>query len=547
MNRTPQSIAFHLHRCAFALLAACTAAPPAPPAAPPIVLREVTSAAGLPAASQMCLVFRDFDRDGLPDLLLAPVDAQGTLPQALVLYRNDGHGAFSPHSIPVPLNEVAGCDAADYDADGFLDLAVVGSGATGGAVLLLHNTGGSGLAFEDASALLPAVHDPDPRVAHFFDYDNDGWPDLHLGFFIGNARGGGNITDHCDASDSDFNCYLVASAPAPRPSLLLHNRGGAAFEQTVALDPHYNTAVATLDWDGDGRVDLFCADDFGINAFYRNQAAATFTDWLPAWHANPRKHGMGVAIADFNRDGLWDFYACVAGPDEFYFGTSDGAVVDRAAALGVADATRFHSGWSPQAQDFNNDGWLDLYVMNAGLGANSSELTAIFLDPSPQLMVSAEQADFLFTSRGGTQFDVASLPNGVTVPYPAWGGAAVADYDGDGGLDLALVYANDFPKLRLLHNESPGRGHWLDVRLVGKPPNRDALGAIVTLDDADAGPDRRSVGAGGSEGASTEILHFGLGQRTSVGPLRIRWPGTTTDQPYDGPITADQTLLITQP
>ncbi len=499
---------------------------------------EVTKGAGLPATGFQCLVFDDLDDDGRPDILLGTATPANSAPPILTAYRNRGDGAFEATPVTMPGEGLAlSCDAADFTNDGILDL-VIGRAPRG--VTLLRGLGG--LAFEDASDLLPAFADQ-PGVfgaatAGFFDFDRDGWLDLYLGFSAS------LIADSCTATADDFTC--TGQPRDWQPARLLRNDAGAAFREMDAPPGDASSlsinGAAFVDWDADGFQDLFVSQDFAKNSLYRNDAGSgRFDDLAPALGIDRYGHAMGAALGDFDRDGLWDLYIADAGPDQFYFGVEDGTMIDRAAEIGVADWTRYHSGWSPVAGDLNLDGFLDLFVVNSALTFRLEDLERV----TTGMTISAgQQADFYYVNDQGGGFGLGVVEHAAgSLASVAGGAAAMADYDGDGDLDLVEFYMAP-PHFRLLRNDTQDAGHWLAVWLAG--PGGRAAGAEVSVVVDGRNWASAVAGVSGSPGKSWRALHFGLGAYDEVDAVSVRW-GDGTEERTDGPIAADQALRIGEP
>lgn len=503
------------------------------PPATPIVLEDETVAAGLPSAGNPCLAFRDFDGDERPDLLLAPYGDKAYFGGALVLYRNRGDGTFEPHATPIPLHFVGSCAVADLDGDGALDVVVSG-GSDEVPVLLTGKPGG--LDFQVSALTVVGAGTSGLDLA---DFDGDGRPDLLARRFVDPSD---DLLIKACAVDPDGTVRCTLSVPLVVPASNWFRNTGTGFAPwpiALARD-HLVNLVAFIDWDGDGRLDLLETGDFGSNLLYRNDGGGAVTELLAGLGAAPYNHGMGAAIGDFDRDGRWDVYLVELGADYFYFGTDGGGLEDRSAPLGIKEATRLHSAYGPSAADLNNDGWLDLFIPNAGLLSNEQEVLQMVMMGLP--MTARPQADFVLTSHGGRRFEVSELPHRGGTPSFVSAATAVADYDGDGRLDIAEVLFTEEPELHLYRNRSAG-GHYLEVRLRGKAGGA-LQGAVVEVRTAD-GADRRAVGVGGSGGVSDEVLHFGLGARTVADRIAVRFPdGMRRDLP--GPIAADRIIEIAE-
>ena len=520
------------------------------PSAPAVVtLTDATQETGLPTRAIGCLAFEDFDVDGRADLLLGAIgeaDFAVTGPGRLDLYRNQGDETFHAHAVPLPgaTDLTAACDVADFDNDGLPDIVVSVFPGDPDRIALLRNMGN--LTFEDATSLLPVSvrSRPPPTVVGFVDYDADGWLDLFLNFVPASHLHPDQIA--CEATDDDFTCHLPDDAGLPPPGALLRNHDGV-FAELPAPSSSRTNVIGFLDWDGDGFIDVFASNDFASNTLWRNvDGSGRFEDIAGGLGLGRYNHGMGSAFGDFDRDGRWDLYVADAGPDQFYFGLPDGTMEDRAARLGIGEWTRFHSGWAPLAADFNQDGRLDLFVVNSALVGSSEQLADLAAGRPP--LRPGPQADYLYVANDIGGFNLTLLPHAPGArPMVLVGITAVADYDGDGDLDIAELYLAPWT-FRLLRNDTASQGRWLAIDLEGRTVNRDARGASVELLGGDGVPfDRRAAhGMSGSVGRSWGTLHFGLGDRDCVQALRVRWPGGGV-QEVPGPWPADRVVQVVEP
>ncbi|MEK6608444.1 MAG: CRTAC1 family protein [Myxococcota bacterium] len=527
-------------------LAACGAKEQEEPRFPPpeIVLADATMAAGLPDEATNCVGFADFDGDGSPDLVLGVDEAGGG---RVDVYRNTG-GAFERAAqMDLMGSRAFSCAAGDFDGDGDPDL-VVGLGPP--SILLLRNTGD--FTFEDLSARAPAIPPENPpalavSVLAFVDYDADGWLDLYV------AWAWSLLPDGCEKTEDDFICRATERTDRVR-GLLLHNDAGETFVAAgdAPVDPPSGglqaqgfVAAGFVDWDEDGRVDVLVTHEYGPNVLYRNVDGTGEFEAVDIGLAE-YNHGMGVALGDFDGDGRWDAYVADLGPDQFYFSRDDGTVEDRAADLGVSAWTRYHSGWSPIAADFNQDGFLDLFVANTALMYSSADLVTVAMND--RVEAPGRQADFVYQADQNGGFDLVAIDHPAgSIPIAGSASTAVADVDGDGDLDVAEYWFDAQPRFRLLRNETQGAGRWLTLRLRGTMSNTSAFGADVRL-IADGRPfARRFVhGWSGALGQSWPEAHFGLGARDAVDAVEIRWPSGTV-QTLDGPVEAGQVVEVVEP
>ena len=300
-----------------------------------------------------------------------------------------------------------------------------------------------------------------------------------------------------------------------------------------------------VDFDRDGWLDIFITQDFTTNALYLNEGGSgAFEDVTAREGLSVYNHGMGSAFADFDRDGAWDIYVADLGPDQIWFGREDGPSEEQSRQLGIFDPTLFHSGWSPQAQDFNQDGYADIFVTNSALLSDTEDLIRVSLGETA--LAAPGQADFVFTADQQGGYSVSLIPHyedPESQPVPGGSGSAVADFDGDGDLDIAQFYQSPLT-FRLLENRTQNAGNWVHVEL--EPESGYAYGAEVEAYVDGALLDRRVLhGATGSPGKSWEILHFGLGGFDQIDEFVVWWPGRDK-QVLTGPFLANQRHVLVQ-
>ncbi len=511
----------------------------------PAPFKDVAAAAGLPAIGGMCVVFEDFDGDAKPDIFLASFFGA---PQAIALYLNDGAGHFAERPLPKlaleGTNAAPGwCAAGDVDGDGKLDV-VLASFASFEAHVLRNAGGGT---FADAQKLTAAGAGSLGFAAiALADLDGDGRLDL-VAAPIGPAPLLG--PDSCAPAPDGFRCESPGKRCA-HALFVFRNTGAAApFAPAVPIvktdcGPAHVNALTIADWNDDGLPDVFASNDWGTNAFYLNGPGMTFTDVLPTLGTKPYNSAMGAAIEDFDLDGKLDLYVADMGSDQFYPGgpTHAAPLVDKAGEWGIAPVTRFHSGWAPLAEDFDSDGLLDVFVANSAFTRSYNDLAVIGSRGLPETIYT--QYDILFHGEGGRFKALGARQSKAAEATPMFGAAAVADFDGDGRLDILETIGYPL-RVQLLHNEGP-RGHWLRVRLRGRAPNVDGIGATVTLRVPGAPLKKRYVQRmRGTNGSSWATLHFGLGAGTAVDVVDVRWPSGRT-QTIASP-RIDAVLEISEP
>lgn len=499
---------------------------------------EVTLASPPGGPLAPCVIFEDLDGDARPDLFLVVTANSGDLAQRALVYRNDVSGFTRVDVALGPLLRPQSCAAGDYDRDGRLDVFIGGAG--GG--MLLRNRGA--MAFDDvtADATVPVAAPFDTRVPVFLDYDRDGWQDLYL-TRIDFGDGPFRCTE--SANGMDYTCRRANNLTGGAPSLLLRNDRGrfvTVDDVAGARNGPAAHAVATLDWNLDGWTDLFVANDFGGNRVYINRGGS-FTDIAPDLGLDIYNHGMGVACAPFNDGPRWDVFIADYGPSQLWVGAEviPALMRDRAWESRVGPATRADSSWAPLAADFDHDGRVDLFVASA---ASTTRIEELQPGMNGVLRTAAPQRDLFFFQRGaGPVFSVGRWPHAPGIgPGVDLAVTASADFDADGDLDLAELYG-PYPEtvFRLIRNDVPSKGHWLQVGLAD-----NADGATISLDAGGRRQRRTLTRNPGSLGGSWAVAHFGLGALTRVDRVVVTDP-TGATWTVNGPISVDRRMTLAPP
>jgi hypothetical protein len=511
----------------------------------PIEFRDVTKQSGihfkhnsgafgkkyLPETMGSGVCVLDYDNDGWPDILFVnSMDwpgHKGAAKSYPALYHNNKDGTFTDVTREAGLaieSYGLGCAVADYDNDGFEDIYLT----TVGSNHLFHNLGNG--KFADVT-LKAGVADPGfSTSAVWFDYDNDGKLDLFVTHYIDWSVA---MDQYCTL-DNKNKSYCTPQTYKGESSTLFHNKGDGTFENVTKhaglRDPTSKSlGVAMLDFDNDGWMDLFVANDTEPNKLYHNNHNGTFTDVAVqmgvAFSESGRvRAGMGTDAGDFDGSGL---QSLVIGnftneSMSLYRNDGSGLFVDEEISSGIRQMSLQALTFACFFFDYDLDGRLDIFAAN---GHVSDDISVV----QPTLRYA--QPAILFHNKGDRKFEDVSAKVGPALQQPVVGrGAAYLDYDNDGDLDL-VVTANNGPA-RLLRNENGNQNDLLRVKLVGTRSNRDGIGAKVTLTTASGARLFRMEKTGSSYASQSELpLTFGLGKPEAgkTVAIEIIWPSGQKD------------------
>ena len=494
----------------------------------------------------------DYDDDGYLDIYLVNGAAIPSLQKedpkySNRLYRNNHDGTFTD------VTEKAGVAGTgygmavavgDYDNDGRPDLFV--ANVTGNQ--LFHNNGDGTFTDVTEKAGLSGAKLDGKKMwsagAGFFDYNNDGFLDL---FVVNYCKWEVNKDPYC-AVKNGVRGYCHPDRYAPLHSTLYRNNGDGTFtdvsSQTgVAQHMGKGMSVSFADYDGDGFIDAFVANDTTPGLLFHNLGGRRFDEvgvaagvaYAPDGAA---LSGMGSDFRDVNNDGLPDVWYTAVEHETFplYINHDKGSFVDDTSASGLAQPTANMSGWGNGIFDFDNDGWKDLFVARSNVLDNISELVPNRRYPEP---------NSVFRNLGNGKFEDVSAGAGPDFQQEApHHGVAFGDLDNDGRIDAVVSVLGGHVKL--FHNISAGENHWILLKLVGKKSNRMGLGSQIHVVTADGKSQwNEATTAVGYASASDSRVHVGLGSNRRIREIEVRWPSRIRQILHD--VAADQVFTVEEP
>ncbi len=482
------------------------------------------------------LAFFDYDNDGDEDFYIT-----GGL-DADYIYENNGDGTFSKIIIDIGLDitndfNTTGVTTGDVDNDGDRDIFVttwkqvdVPDTPIARNLFFLNNGDGT---FSEMGASIGIEHEAFGMGANFLDYNKDGYLDIYV---INHIETVGYTYDATGAVNGfAHDCY---------PNFLYRNNGpspdsGSITFSEVSADLGVNSAACTLaaipsDFDLDGDLDLYLANDFGIfltpNQLFRNNYPDdNFQDISEASGADAMLFGMGIAAGDYDHDLDIDYYTTNLGRNVL-FENNNSSFEDVTTFANVENESNtggLSTSWGTAFLDVNNDSWEDLYVANGRI-------------PSlPQYATTQSDPDKLFLNNGNKTFTDISAAAGVEdISYGR--GMAYSDFDKDGDLDIMVVVLDELDGYSKFYiNEIDNDHHYIQFRLIGKESNRDAFGSKVWLYAGGEIFLKELYGGGASHlSQHSSIMHFGLGTIDQVDSIRIDWTNGHID--HFGPFEVDQ-------
>ncbi len=489
----------------------------------------------------------DYDRDGWLDLFVvnsSRLEGFGKdAPPVNRLYRNNGKGAFTDATLEAGLAKSGwgnGVCAADIDNDGDDDLFVTYWGPN-----LFYLNNGKGR-FEEAGARLGVAGPPKEWSSGctFLDYDRDGRLDLLVTSYQQFDRA--TTPPPGKASNCEWKGMPVFCGPGGLPfggATLFHQRGDGTFEDVtasagIAAQGVYAFTPVAADLNGDGWVDIYFASDSTPSMLFRNEKNGRFSEIGTETGVAFNEHGfeqggMGVAVGDYNRDGLLDIVKTNFSGDHvnLYRNLGGGIFEDAVQAAGLAVNPQY-VGWGVALVDLDNDGWQDIFQVN---GHVYPELDKLGRNETYR------QQRLVCRNLGNGRFeDVSAMAGSGIAAKHSSRGAAFADFDNDGDMDVAVMNMNEPPSL--LRNGLPAPSRSIKVKLEGVRSNRSAIGALVTIETSGLGQTQALLGQSSFLSQNDSRLHFGLGTSERVDRVRVRWPSGEFEV-FDGGVSGATLLL----
>jgi hypothetical protein len=488
----------------------------------------------------------DYDNDGFPDLFLVNGSTyeqwrEGTSPYS-ALYHNNGDGTFTDVSKGSGLDHAGwgmGVCVGDYDNDGYDDLYVTYYGGN----VLYHNNGNG--TFTDVTEKAGVRGHGWGMGCAFGDYDNDGKLDLYVANYLDI-----NI-DHLGEPGSAPNCTYrgFATFCGPRGleggrDILFHNNGDGTFTDVteragIDQNKYYGLGVVWGDYDRDGRLDIYVANDSTPSSLYHNNGDGTFTDvGVEAGVAyngeGVEQAGMGTDFADYDNDGWGDLVKGNFSDDtkNLYHNNHDGTFTDVTYPAGLGDVGWLFTTFGAKFLDYDNDGWKDIFLAD---GQTFPQIDRYLTG------ITYAERNLLFHNRADGTFDEVGLRSGPGLASRKVSrGLATADYDNDGDLEIMVSNMNGSPDL--LRHTQKNRNHSILVKTIGTKSNRDGIGTEIKVVSGNL-TQYDTIRSGGSYLSSSDLrAHFGLGARTKIDRLEVRWPAGGTQVIHDPPV--DRVLVV---
>ncbi len=478
--------------------------------------------------------FIDYDQDGFIDLFLpngtwlegiSHGDKPAVMPYSH-LYRNRRDGTFEDVSRKSGIDDHAysmGATIGDYNNDGYPDIFVSNYGAN-----ILYKNNGNGT-FSNVTKKAKVAGGNECSIgAVWLDYDNDGFLDLYVGNYLN--------------FDPEYKYYYAPDGfPGPMAydaerDYLYHNNGDGTFEDVteamgiIDIDGRA-MGVGAADYDEDGFVDIYVANDHTLNYLWHNDGGKKFTDrgtmsGTAFSQAGEATVSMSVDFADYNGDGLLDMFLSDDTYCSLYQNLGNGVFSDRSYIAGIAIAAAQFVGWTSSFVDYDNDGDVDLFKTNGAL----------------KHLYGHE--DQLFDNIGDGKFKEISNSLGKYFQEEYVGrGACLGDYDNDGDFDIYIANLNS--RGMFLRNNKGNQNNWLMLNLIGTKSNRDAIGARVKITAGGKTQTAQEKSTTGYLSQNDHRMHFGLAKNDAVDKIEIKWPSGKIQVIEN--TKANQILTVTEP
>jgi hypothetical protein len=481
----------------------------------------------------------DYDRDGLPDIYFtnAPTVDMALAGQKTrsALYHNNGDGTFTDVTDKAGVGYpcfAMGAVVGDYNNDGWPDLLVT---CLGGVVLYRNNGDGT---FTDVTKQAGLNDTQFATGAAFGDYDGDGWVDLFVSHYVDFHLN--DLPKFGSSKTCQYHGLAVQCGPRGLKGagdLLFHNNGDGTFTDVSKAagvdDPHgyYGLGAVWSDFNDDGRLDLFVANDSTPNFLYRNDGKGHFTEvgflaGTAVSQDGSEQAGMGIALGDYLHAGRLSIFVTHFSEEYAALFRNDGGMsfTDVSFLAGVATPTIPYVGWGTAFFDFDNDGWPDLFMVNGHVypQVDSLDVGARYREPK-----------LLFLNRHDGTFRNISELVGPAIQIPQVSrGAAFGDLFNDGRIDIVVENLDGKPMIlrnEELRNAVGNHNHWIGFELAGTKSNRLALNARIKAIAGDL-VQVDEVRSGGSYLSQNDLrIHFGLGSHDRVDRVDIFWPSGKTE------------------
>ncbi|MDP3314029.1 CRTAC1 family protein [Lutibacter sp.] len=458
--------------------------------------------------------FLDFDQDGFIDIFMCSGTwiegfSDGDKPDNLPvnrLYRNLKNGTFEDVTEKAKLNipmYSLGSTIGDYNNDGYPDIFISNYGINA----LFKNNGNGTFENVTKNAKIGGGKNECSVGAVWFDYDNDGLLDLYVGNYL--------------EFNPDYKYFYAPDGfPGPlaynsQPDILYHNNGDGSFKNVtkqmgiVDIDGRA-MGVGAADYDDDGFMDIYVANDHTVNYLWHNNAGKGFTDrgvmsGTAFSQAGEATVSMAIDFSDYNQDGLLDMFISDDNYCSLYENLGKGVFKDNSYASGISIAAGQFIGWSSSFLDYDNDGDADIFKTNGELKHRYG------------------QEDQLFENLGDGKFSDVSVERGSYFKEENVGrGACMGDYDNDGDIDIFITNLDN--KAKFLRNNKGNLNNWITLNLVGQSSNRDGIGSRIKIVSGGKNYIMQKISTSGYLSQNDPRVHIGLNKNLTVESIEIKWP-----------------------